>query len=143
VAGLTTGFLVSALEWKLGVLVMIEPGLEPTAFIMALLALFAAASLMYIVQFMAAVTASVLLGFRFRPFGVVVAGMALVATNLLVFSLETEFGVFVVVEFDFVPFLFAVTVLALLPETILVNVFYRMTGSASFRRVLVFVFDMA
>ena len=129
---------------EIGFLVMVEFGLQPALFIVALVTSLAIAALVYIIE-LVAVDALARLG----PLGLVALDQRLLATvvtgmtgNLPVLALEPETGQPLMVETALAPLLFTVTVLTAIAKAPAVHILDGMAGCAILRRILVAVPDM-
>ena len=117
-------FAVHTLEFKLGVLVVIEFDLEPAALGMASVAFFAVIPAMGVVHFVAKKAIR-------RGIGVTLVGMAIRANDIFVPFFQFEIG-FVMVEARGLPGLFDVAILAQLAQAGFVPVVIAMTVDTVF-----------
>jgi hypothetical protein len=127
---------VLPLEGEVGIFVMIEIGLLPTLHIVALLTFLAVAPFMLVILFMAGIT-----GFlRFLLKGSL--DMAAIALHCFVLALEWKFGVLVVVEDQFFPFVAAMTFLALVSMAPVMHVVDQVAAIAILWSVFVMLIGM-
>jgi hypothetical protein len=116
--------LMLPLEVEVGILVMVEIGFLPTLHAVALLTFLTVAPFVLVILLMAGVT-----GFlRFLLKGSL--QMAAIALHFFVLALDWKFGVLVVVEGLFFPFVAAVAFLALVPMATVMHIVYQVAAIA-------------